>query len=535
MSKKWKPELRNLSRVLRFIGISLFFLAIFILLLSKALNAELNHDEHQFVASGKLLADQFSFPYIDYPFHHMPNLVLIYALLFKLTNYSLLGARFLSVACATLSTGILFYITYQHFYYQDSLIRNLLAVACVILLISNPLFESVSGKAWNHDLPTLLILLSFAFLCRYDNQDISTRKVFFSGILLGLAIGSRLSYATVIIPYIGAFLIFPSQQPRTSRYLHIIAFSIGVSLGLLPSIVLFIANPKFFIFGNVIYPKLNPVYRNLLLHRSGMTITGKIIYFLTNVISSPLNMLLYLGLFVIMVTATVKSMLTKTSTNLSLVFAFGLSLFLLIGSFGPTPSWYQYYYAPIPFLILGIFFGFSTLFGKRRQSSRFLTIVLLLSVIILGSARMVSFDDIKMMNHPNQLLTIQVHNFGMDIKSLLGEGKILTLAPIIPLEGGLEIYEAFTTGPFTWRTAFLLAEEKREEYGVISHLDLEGYLENNPPDAILVGFESKNDGFGFGDLGGLEKPLTRFAIQHGYEAVTISTEIITNEIILWVR
>ena len=139
------------------------------------------------------------------------------------------------------------------------------------------------------------------------------------------------------------------------------------------------------------------------------------------------------------------------------------------------------------------------------------------------------------MNHPNQLLTIQVHNFGMDIKSLLGEGKILTLAPIIPLEGGLEIYEAFTTGPFTWRTAFLLSEEKREEYGVISHLDLDGYLENNPPDAILVGFESKNDGFGFGDLGGLEKPLTRFAIQHGYEAVTISTEIISDEIVLWVR
>jgi len=535
MSKKWKPGLRISSRVLQFIGVSLFFLAISILLISKALNAEINHDEHQFVAGGKLLADQFSFPYIDYPFHHMPNLVLIYALLFQLTNYCLLGARVLSVVCATISAGILFYITYQHFYSQGSLIRNLTAVTCVILLITNPLFYSVSGRAWNHDLPTLLILLTFALLYRYDNQDISTRKVFLSGIFLGLAIGARLSYATAIIPYLGAFLIFPSQRSRTSKHLHIIAFSIGVSLGLLPSIVLFIANPKFFIFGNVIYPKLNPVYRQLLRHRTGMTIAGKIIYFLTNVISSPLNMLLYLGLFVIMITATVKSMVTKTSTNMSLVFAFGLSLFLLIGSFGPTPSWHQYFYAPIPFLILGIIFGFNTLFGKRRRLSWFLIIVPLLLVIIFGSARIVSFDDIKLMNHPNQLLTIQVHNFGMDIKSLLGEGKILTLAPIVPLEGGLDIYEAFATGPFTWRTAFLLSEEKREEYGVISYLDLDGYLENNPPDAILVGFESKNDGFGFGDLGGLEKPLARFAIQHGYEAVALSTEIVSDEIVLWVR
>ena len=535
MSKKGKPRPRILSRVILFVGVSFFFLAIFILLLSKALNAELNHDEHQFVASGKLLADQFSFPYIDYPFHHMPNLAIIYGVLFKLTNFSLLSARVLSVTCATLSAGILFYITYQHFNSQDSLIRNLLAITCVILLITNPLFYSVSGKAWNHDLPTLLILLSFALLCRYDNQDISTRKAFLSGILLGMAIGTRLSYATVIIPYLGAFLIFPSQRSRTVKYLHIIAFSIGVSLGLLPSIVLFIVSPKFFVVGNVIYPKLNPVYRNLLLHRSGMTITGKIIYFITEVISSPLNMLLYLGLYVLMVVVAVKSLLMKASTNLSLVFAFGVSLFLLIGSFGPTPSWYQYFYAPIPFLILGLFFGIGTFVDKHKPFNRLLTIGFLFSVLILGSTHIVSLDDIKLMNRPSQLLSIQVHHLGMDIKSLLGEGKILTLAPIIPLEGGLKIYEAFATGPFTWRTAFLLTEEKREEYGVISHLDLDRYLENDPPDAILVGFESRNDGFGFGDLGGLEKPLTRYAIQHGYEAVTISTEIISEEAILWVR
>ena len=246
MSEKGILRPRILSREFLFVGVLFFFIVIFILLLGRALNAELNHDEHQFVASGKLLADQFSFPYIDYPFHHMPNLALIYGLLFKLTNFSLLGARVLSVTWATLSVVILFYIAFEHFNSQGSLIQSLLAIACVILLITNPLFGSVSGKAWNHDLPTLLILLSFALLCRYDSQDISIRKVFLSGILLGLAIGTRLSYATMIIPYLGAFLFFPSQRSRTVKYLYIMAFSIGVSLGLLPSIVLFIANPKFF-------------------------------------------------------------------------------------------------------------------------------------------------------------------------------------------------------------------------------------------------------------------------------------------------
>jgi len=534
MSNKWKPEQRILSRALKFVSISLFFLTIFILLLSKALNAKLTHDEYQFIASGKLLADQFSFPYLDYPYHHMPNLVFIYALLFKLTKYNLLGARVFSVICATLSAGVLFYVIYKHFNNRGSLIQNLLAVACVILLVTNPLFDDASGKAWNHDLPTLLTLLSFVLLYRSASQDISTRKIFLSGIFLGLAIGTRLSYAMAVIPFLGAFLIIPSQQPRTSRYVHIIVFSIGVFLALLPSFVLFIANPKFFIFGNVVYPKLNTLYRHLLRHQSGMTIEGKIIYFLTGVIYSPLNMLLYLGLFLIMVITTVKSLLSRINVNMSLVFIFGLCMFLLIGSFGPTPSWYQYFYAPIPFLILGIFFGVGDLVIQQRRLSWFL-IILLLLVIILGNSHIIGFDDIKLMNQPNQLLTIQVHNLGMDIKSLLGEGKVLTLAPIFPLEGGVEIYEAFATGPFSWRTAFLLSEEKREEYGVISHLDLDGYLESNPPDAILVGFEIQNDGFGFGDPGGLEIPLTRFAIQHGYEAVILSTEIVSDEIVLWVR
>src|SRR5437588_10084188 len=79
---------------------------ILLVLCAIAMSRGLNVDEHQFVASGALLAREGFLPYRDYPFFHTPNLPLVYALLFRGTDYLLLSARLLSVLCAFL--GLIF-------------------------------------------------------------------------------------------------------------------------------------------------------------------------------------------------------------------------------------------------------------------------------------------------------------------------------------------------------------------------------------------------------------------------------------------
>src|SRR5512139_2300609 len=92
---------------------TLFFLLIFSLLFSRVMITTLNHDEYQFVAGGELLAERGLLPYRDYPFLHMPYMLMANALVFRLTEYDFLAARLLTAACGLASAGLLFHFVFR--------------------------------------------------------------------------------------------------------------------------------------------------------------------------------------------------------------------------------------------------------------------------------------------------------------------------------------------------------------------------------------------------------------------------------------
>jgi histidinol phosphatase-like PHP family hydrolase len=94
----------------------------------------------------------------------------------------------------------------------------------------------------------------------------------------------------------------------------------------------------------------------------------------------------------------------------------------------------------------------------------------------------------------------------MKLKQSLGAGKVLTLSPVYPLEGGLYIYPALATGPFAWRTSNLISDEQRNRYNILSEVNLNAKMVNDPPVAILVGLERN-----------IEDPLISYAKTNGYE------------------
>jgi hypothetical protein len=63
--------------------VALFLVEVLLLVAGVNLRRGLNHDEHQFVASGVLLARQGLLPYRDFPYFHVPLLSVIYARSFR--------------------------------------------------------------------------------------------------------------------------------------------------------------------------------------------------------------------------------------------------------------------------------------------------------------------------------------------------------------------------------------------------------------------------------------------------------------------
>ena len=68
-------------------------------------------------------------------------------------------------------------------------------------------------------------------------------------------------------------------------------------------------------------------------------------------------------------------------------------------------------------------------------------------------------------------------------------GKVATLAPVYPLEGGLEVYPELATGPFAYRTADITAPELAKYYRMTSPTRIGALFDADPPAALLLGFD----------------------------------------------
>ncbi len=123
------------------------------------------------------------------------------------------------------------------------------------------------------------------------------------------------------------------------------------------------------------------------------------------------------------------------------------------------------------------------------------------------------YQDAGVFTNPIKSLAFRVHDLGKKIASRVDGGRVLTLTPIFPLEGGATIFEEFATGSFGWRAAHLVPVEIRQEVGLVAETDLEDFLASQPPAAIFVGYE-----------GLLEQPFVEFARQNAFKLRELSTD-----------
>ncbi|MGH2620497.1 MAG: glycosyltransferase family 39 protein [Anaerolineales bacterium] len=491
---------------------------------SMAMRLPLSHDEHQFVAGGWLLGKYGMLPYRDFPFHHLPNLLFFYAALGLLSPAPLWNARVLSVVF----TAATFALMFQYARRGDRGAGGwaMGGVASCVLLFS-PLFEYTSGRAWNHALPTLLSVAAFVVHVRAASQPFRLRGWVWSGTLLALAVGARATYVLAAVPFL-AFIL--SSQPRGFRFRPTGAFVVGLMVGLLPSAALFGLAPRQFAYGNLIYQILNTRYRQALGITGAMNLPGKLVYLREDVLSEPAQSLLFGSFLIVVAAAALLSRRRPRAPSREFWLASGVAAFLGLSAFAPTPAFVQYFYAPVPFIALALAI-YLVKPGPGFPVGKLLAGLLVAAMVLL---RIEVLRGIRLIFEPEAWVPAQVHALGVAISERTGEGRLLTLAPIVAVEGGLEIYPELVGGSFDWRVARSFSSDRRAVYGVMAPEDLEAALANRPPAGILVGFELKNEGFSANEMGGLERSLEAVADLHGYRLVAIDSPVVTTGLTLWV-
>jgi 4-amino-4-deoxy-L-arabinose transferase-like glycosyltransferase len=481
----------------------LFLLACTTGLTAWGLSARLDHDEHQFVASGVLLARDGLLPYRDFPYHHFPYLVFLDAFVFSATEHVLLAARSTSVAFAVASIVLIMHLVHSAFDGLRPWLQFWLAVAFAIAFAANPVFMYATGRAWNHDASVFFALAAFACMHRAAHTPQYAKWLALSGAALGIAIGIRSSFALVVPGFLFGAVTLHRGAGLRDAIARIAVLTVGMGLALVPMLPLAVLAPQQFWYGNVGYNlELHPAYHRLLGHGSAMSLWGKLEYLLYEVAPVKGNLALVLASL-----ATFGAVVARPGRR----FVFEVRLLsvllpcLLLAALSPSLTWYQYFYPLVPFLLLAIAFACADHRAMRLRAAA------------LGGAGVLLAGSVLALRHyaqpfrlaPREWTAICLHELGTRIASRVGQRRVLTLGPILPLEGGASIYPELVTGPFTWRTAPLISTADRAKLRVAGPAELEGLLTAEMPAGILTGVEASS-------RQRLEDPLVTFASAHGY-------------------
>jgi hypothetical protein len=179
--------------------------------------------------------------------------------------------------------------------------------------------------------------------------------------------------------------------------------------------------------------------------------------------------------------------------------------FFVIALIPPT-MWMQYLAMPVPFLVTGLAFPLlylRKLAGKNGTNTHFKIASGLAGVcvfVVITSCPDV-LQRIPIVLAPEKWEPIEIHKISEDIVENTKEPKlILTLGPLLALEGGGDIYTELSCGAIIYRAADSLSASERSITHTVGLKTIGELLEKSSPSAVILGVER-------GKLASLEAPL----------------------------
>jgi hypothetical protein len=459
-------------------------LVLLFLMFGRAMMRRFDMDEHQFVAPGVFLAHDGLLPYQDYPYFHMPLLVYIHGALAAILPHKLLAARTLSVVCGWLIVVLLWRVGWQALAGLAVRTRWLLVGGVLSAFLCSQLFTYTNGWGWNHDSATLCALGAFLLEIRGLKKG-RVGLIALAGVLAGLSLGIRLSFALIVLP-MGVWL-FIGQSPLTWRrrgFAFVLAMC-GALLVLLPAFLSWAHDPEAFVFGNLGFADVSTqAYRRN--HEGFHSLGGKAYYLVRKFFEDPGNaFLLVIAAYGLGYSYWKRRAWRGLFAN-EMGLLWGFLPMLLIGAWGPSPVQQQYYYMLLPFLVLAGFYALALECSEPMALKRWRKVIIWAALLpaVIGFPRW--YWTALYLPFPEYWIPMRVANIGQWIKSQCPpHTRVLTADPLFPLEGGLDAYQEYATGRFILQVSDLIGPEEHRRYHMTWGAELDRVLRERPPGAIF--------------------------------------------------
>jgi len=460
--------------------------------------------DEQMYCSGAVLLAQGKLIYRDFSYAaQLPYHPLLCATLFKLfnTNHYLLVGRIVSCVCDILVMLSIVGI-YRYIFKSFPFSGMILGLCAVVLYVFNPLVDYANGYAWNHDVVIFCVVFSFWLFISTNFQKKSKYwRIAAIGALLTFATFMRLTTVLVELLFFVLLLCVPAESTK-ERLKNALTFVLaGAVVSIWPVWVIAQAPRAFFL--NIV--KIPMLYGRWL-HEIGMVFNK---FALTiSCLTRPAYLVLVLLVICLYSSVLFLRHKLKITSSINLLLAALLPLTFFVVALIPPTMWRQYLAVPVPFLLISLAFPLSYLRklpDKAGMSRHFQIASCIMSVCTLVA--LISYSivlyRIPIAIIPERWVPIEIHNISEDIAAKTNEPKLmLTLAPLLALEGGGEIYTELSAGAIIYRIADSLSSEER----LITHTagieTLAEIIEKNPPSAVILGVEMER----------LEEPIYKSVI-----------------------
>ena len=302
-------------------------------------------DEGFYLLASRLVLEG-KVPYLDFFYIQAPLLPYIYGLWIKCFGISWISARTLS-ALLTTTLGVLLYVD------VCQVTRKWIAgLAAVVLFMSSSLIYGSYPIAKTYSLAALCLYAAYVVVSRISASS-SGWMIAVAGLFFGLSVSTR-SYIVVVGPVFLWWILHQSEA--RSRYARLVWFLAGFTIGIAPSLCLFVASPSVYLFNNLGYHAL----------RSGSGLIGdwqaKMFVAAAVFAGSDTGLQFSIVSAVCLVAIFLPRMRRATS-----LLPFLVALVLGFISILPTPPFVEYFCMCMPFLIVAAVYVANDSFGMLQS------------------------------------------------------------------------------------------------------------------------------------------------------------------------
>ncbi len=529
----------------------LILIVLSLAILANSMSKPLGRDEQMYCTGGALLA-QGRMIYRDFSYAaQLPYHPLLCAALFRICNttYYLLVGRILSAFCDILMVLCIVGI-YRNIFKSFAISGTLLGLAAAVLYVFNPLVDYANGYAWNHDVVILCVVLSFWLFISTDFKQKSPAKgghdqnpaplvwrIAAIGALLTFASCMRITTALVELLFFVMLLSQPAESIK-QRLRIALPFLAAAAFVLIWPVWVIAQAPRAFFLNLVKIPTLYGQW----LQEIGMV---------HNKFELTLACLAQPGYFALIILAiylslAIVSLRRSRSRRVGFsqprrswrgkphptILATLLPLTFFIIALIPPTMWRQYLATPVPFLVIS--FAFPLLYLRKLAETasiskhfKIAAALIIVCVLVAIACYPVVLYRTPIVLVPERWVPFEIHKISEDIAEKIknqnhvlsaaeGSKFVLTLAPLLALEGGSDIYTELSCGAIIYRIADSMSPSERDVTHTVGPKTLGELIEKSPPSAVLLGVEMRR----------LEEPIFESVVKPNWERKTYKNGLV---------